>query len=128
MAIGGIQSYNIGPPDHPGANQGRIKAVAAVVSSLAASLDATTMYYAFKIVITRGKTVAPGPCSGCLGAACLVLNSILVRRLPGSSGDDFIQTPGPASVNWATWQGTGADCAAVPVRRATWGRLKSLYR
>lgn len=128
MAIGGIQSYNIGPPIHAGANQARIRAVAAVVSSLAASLNGTSMYYGFKIVITREKTQAPGPCSGCLGAACLVLNSVLVRRLPGSSGDEFIQQPGPGNANWATWQGAGADCAAVPVRRTTWGSLKSLYR
>lgn len=127
-AFGGIQSYNIGPPIHAGANQARIRAVAAVVSSLAASLNATSMYYGFRIVITREKTQAPGPCFGCLGAACLVFNSVLVRRLPGSSGDEFIQTPGPANANWATWQGAGANCAAVPVRRTTWGSLKSLYR
>jgi len=27
------------------------------------------------------------------------------------------------------WQGgAGADCAAVPVRRTTWGAVKALYR
>lgn len=126
--FGGIQGYSIGPPDHPMSNQSRIKVVAAVIASSAASLDATSMYYAVKIVISNEKTAPPGQCTGCQGAACLVLNSILVRRIPGSSGDEFLQTPGPANANWATWQGTAADCSMVPVRRATWGRLKSLYR
>jgi hypothetical protein len=62
--------------------------------------------------------------------ACLVLNSILVRRSPGAvGGDSFVSTPGPGDANRATWQGTGADCSAVPVRRqSTWGAVKSLYR
>ena len=129
QAVGGVQGYTVGPPDHPLPSQSRVKVVAAVPSNLAASLDAVSMYYAVKIVVSHTQTVLAGGCSGCLSAACLVLNSILIRRIPGATGgDEFLQTPGPANANWATWQGTGADCMAVPVRRATWGRLKSLYR
>ena len=37
-------------------------------------------------------------------------------------------TPVTAGSNIVTWQGVGADCNAVPVRNATWGAVKSLYR
>jgi hypothetical protein len=43
-------------------------------------------------------------------------------------GDLLLDTPGPEGANRATWQGSGADCDAVPVRARTWGLLKSLYR
>ncbi len=129
LAVTGIQSFSIGPPDHPFGNQARIKPVAAVLSSIPRTLDATSTYYGLKLVILNDHTVAL-PCAGCTGAACLVLNSILVRRSPGAIGGDIYLTgPGPANANWATWQqGTGADCIAVPVRKTTWGQLKSLYR
>ena len=39
------------------------------------------------------------------------------------------QTPGDGQANMVAWRsGSISDCVAVPVRRATWGRLKSLYR
>ena len=69
-------------------------------------------------------------CGGCAGSACLVLNGMWIRRQPGAVGGDvLLSEPGTGQANWATWQGgTGADCAAVPVRAVTWGRLKGLYR
>ena len=40
-----------------------------------------------------------------------------------------LETSGPSHANWVTWRGgSGADCAAVPVRARTWGQIKSLYR
>lgn len=125
-ASAGLQGYLIGEP-RGGANQARIKAVVGVPAVQARSLNATDMYYGVKLVIRNDKTAGTGACAGCLSPACLVLNSILVRRVSG--GDVFLQTPGPGNANWATWQGGGgASCLLVPVRSRTWGQVKSLYR
>jgi hypothetical protein len=125
-----IQGYTVGAPDHPGANQSRIKAVAAVPSDSASDLSAGIAYYGLKVVIRNGGSTGPGACAGCLSPLCLVLNSILVRRFPGAPGGDFtITTPGAANGNWATWRSAvGANCALVPVRKRTLGQLKVLYR
>ena len=126
-----IQGFTVGPPDHGVSNQARIKAVASVPSDSASDLAAGTAYYGLKIIIRNGQTTGgPSACAGCLPPLCLVLNSILVRRLPGAPGGDaMLTTPGPGNGTWATWRGgTGADCALVPVRNRTWGQLKALYR
>ena len=123
-----IQQYQVGAP-RGAPNQARILAVSFVPSSSAASLDATQTYYAARVILRNGNTTGLQACTGCVGGACLVLNSILVRRLPGSSGDLYLETPIAPGANWATWRGGGgASCSAVPARRSTWGALKSLYR
>ena len=124
-----IQAYDAGEPrGQP--NQIRIKAVAGVPASSARTLDASTRYNALKLVIRSVLSAPPGECSGCSDPACLVLNSILVRRIAGSPGGDIQLTlPGGANQNRATWQGgVGVDCGLVPARRSTWGEIKSLYR
>jgi hypothetical protein len=126
-----IQGFTVGPPDHGVSNQARIKAVASVPSDSASDLAAGTAYYGLKIIIRNGQTTGgPLVCSGCLPPLCLVLNSILVRRVPGAPGGDVtLTTPGVGNGNWATWRGgAGANCALVPVRNRTWGQLKALYR
>lgn len=127
--IAELAGYIPGQPGG-GAGQARIKVTASVRPEYARSLDATSMYYAVRIVLTNARTVGSPSCFGCDGAACLVLNSILIGRLDGSPGGNvFLQAPGPGEANWARWQGgTGADCAAVPVRNRAWGQLKGLYR
>jgi hypothetical protein len=119
-------------PGQPGgaASQARIKVTASVLPADARSLDGTSMYYAARIVLKNNRTVDTEVCAGCEGAACLVLNSILIGRLAGSTGGDyFLQTPGASDANWARWQGGGgADCSTVPVRSRAWGQLKGLYR
>lgn len=122
-----LQGYDLGQP-FGGANQARIKVVAAVPSIDARMLLAGTPYTAMALRLDNFRSSGGGSCPGCEGSACLVLNSLLVKRLPGGSGDVFLQIPGPADGNFATWNGVGANCAAVPVRTATWGRVKSLYR
>jgi hypothetical protein len=110
------------------ASQVRIKVTASVLPADARTVNDTDMYYAARITLTNNRTVGSPSCAGCSGAACLVLNSILIGRLDGSP-NFFLQTPGPSEANWARWQGgTGADCAAVPVRNRAWGQLKGLYR
>jgi hypothetical protein len=130
-AAGGLQDYTVGQP-RGGANQARIRVAAALLPSFGyATLDATSLYYAAKLTLTNNNTVAPAAvCDGCLGPACLVLNSIIVRRQPGAIGGDItLTTPGPGDANFATWQGgAGANCTLVPVRAVTWGRIKGLYR
>jgi len=124
-----IQGFDIGMPRNQ-PNQIRIKAVAGLPASSAATLDATTRYDALKLVFSATLSAPPGECAGCIEPACLVLNSVLIRRIPGSPGGDIQLTyPGGTNQNHVTWQGgTGADCALVPVRRTTWGEIKSFYR
>ena len=128
-AIAGIAGYT---PMQPGgaASQARIKVTASVNPSDARTVDGTSMYYAARITLKHDRTTGAGSCSGCEGSACLVLNSIIIGRLAGSTGGNhFLQMPGPGEANWARWQGGGgANCAAVPVRNRAWGQLKGLYR
>jgi hypothetical protein len=109
-----------------GASQARIVLACALLPDSAERLEASTMYHAVRLVLRNQRT---SQCPGCALPACLVLNSILVGRLPGAPGGDLlIQTPGPDLANRATWQGGAGECAAVPVRPGSWGRIKSLYR
>jgi len=128
-AIAQVAEYLPGQPGGA-SNQARIKVTASVLPSEARSLDATSMYYAARVMIKNNKTVEPTGCAGCDQPACLVLNSILIGRLAGSAGGDyFLQTAGVGQANWARWQGGGgADCQSVPVRSRAWGQLKGLYR
>ena len=128
-AIAQVADYIPGQPGGA-ASQARIKVTASVLPPDARTLDATSMYYAVRVILKNTKTVAPTGCAGCSEPACLVLNSILIGRLAGSTGGDyFLQTPGPGDANWARWQGGGgANCQSVPVRSRAWGQLKGLYR
>ena len=127
-AFGGNQGISIGPPDHPFANQARLKEVAAVTSTQAVTLSAGTTYGLLKVAINSNRTVSGPACTGCDGSACLVFNSVLIRVLPSAGSDVTISAPAAPESNWATWQGTAANCTLVPTRRSTWGAIKSLYR
>jgi hypothetical protein len=125
-----LQGYYLTEP-RGGSNQASIRVAASLLPSAGyALLDSSSMYLGARLSLSNALTVGVTSCGGCLDPACLVLNSILVRRQPGATGGDvFLGVPGPDDANWATWRGgTGADCAAVPVRSVTWGRLKGLYR
>ena len=122
----GLAGYYAGEP-RGGAGQARIRITFAVASGQYLRLDAERMYYAARVVFKNRRTTS---CLGCSTPACLVLNSILIGRLPGAPGGDHVclEVPGPNLANRATWQGVGGDCNAVPVKVRTWGQLKSLYR
>ena len=129
LSSGGLLGYSVGMP-RGGPNQARITVGFAVPSNQPRALNATDMYYAARLVLSNAGTAS---CSGCSGAACLVLESIQVlrpSRPPGApSGDVVITAPGAGNGNWAGWETlTSASCQAVPVRTATWGQIKSLYR
>lgn len=125
---GGLQSYTLGLP-HGQSNQARIRIAFGVPPDQRRAMNATDMYYAARILLSNAGSSL---CEGCDGAACLVLNSILIRRPPrpegAPSGDLLVTAPGPGGANWAVWQRSGASCQAVPVRKLTWGAVKSLYR
>ena len=124
-----IQGYTPGDP-RGGTAQARIKVVETLPAPFVASLTAGPMVHGVIVVIDNQKTSGAGFCAGCLTRVCLVLNSIWIRRTLDATGGDqlLVQTVTPGS-NWAVWQqGTALDCTAVPVRRATWGQIKSLYR
>jgi hypothetical protein len=126
--VASFPSYAVTQP-RGAANQARIKAGVGVLPSDPRILAADTPYHAVRLGVVTNLTTGMGACTGCTGKACLVLNSIWIKRTPGAQGGDvFVSTPGPAEANWAAWQGTGANCTAVPVRRSTWGAVKSLYR
>jgi hypothetical protein len=129
LGVGGLQSFTVGQP-RGGLNQARMRLALAVLFDDMRTLSAGAVYYAARIAIDNVATAGPGSCDGCAGAACLVLNSIMVGRPPGSpSGNVLVESPGSAGSNWATWQGgAGANCQSVPARRRTWGQVKSLYR
>jgi hypothetical protein len=128
QAVSEIQAYNAGEP-RGGPNQARIKAVCGIVPSLARTLDDTSVYYGMKLVIQNTRSTGAAACAGCLQSACLVLNSIEVKRVAGAPGGDLVlATPAPVNGNWARWQGGVVNCGLVPVRNMTWGRVKSLYR
>jgi hypothetical protein len=126
--VASFPSYTVTQP-RGGANQARIKAGVGVLPSDPRALLADTPYHAVRIVIVANQTTGTSACAGCTGKACLVLNSLWIKRLPGAQGGDvFVSAPGPAEGNWAAWQDIGANCSAVPVRSSTWGAVKSLYR
>jgi hypothetical protein len=127
-AFGGNQGFSIGPPDHPLMDQARLKEVAAVTSTQAVTLNPGTTYGLLKVLINSSNTTGPSACAGCGGSACVVFNSVKILVLPGSGSDVFLSAPASPESNWATWQGTSANCNAVPVRHTTWGQIKSLYR
>jgi hypothetical protein len=116
-------------PGAPGGrdSQARIRATVSIVATEPAlTLEAARQYYGLKLILSNRGTAA---CTGCDKAACLVLNSIWLKRPGVPGGDVLLTTPGPLDANWARWRGaSGLDCTAVPVRRSTWGQVKSLYR
>ncbi len=125
----GVASFQGWFPNQPGnsSRHGRLLVAAAVLAEQAVSLDALVPYTACRVLL---RTNATENCEGCATPACLVFNSLLLRRLPGSSVEEvFLSVAESPGSNFVSWQGgSGADCQAVPARRSTWGAVKALYR
>jgi hypothetical protein len=68
-------------------------------------------------------------CQGCQDAVCLVFNETIIYQTAGTPGGDQDITTG-GQRNFVTWQSaTGTDCPGpTPTHKATWGKVKSLYR
>ena len=106
---------------------GRLLVAVGTLPGMLATLPAGDALALCRLALRGDNTLT---CSGCTIPACLVFNSIIIRRLPGSSPEEIIisneESVGSARVFWQ--DGTGADCQSVPTRRSTWGAVKSLYR
>jgi hypothetical protein len=79
-------------------------------------------YYAFKVNLLHSKTTGTGSCAGCSTPVNIVLDEIQLFQPPEQGNDPRILTPG------ATNAVAGFQAGPTPVRNATWGQVKSLYR
>lgn len=123
-----VQSWEATQP-RGAANTARVLLVTGVAAAGFVRVDPAVPYYAGVLRIANSSTVGAGACSGCSAQACLVFNSVQLVRHPAASPTEIeLVHTGAGTPNWITWQGTSADCQAVPARRRTWGQIKSLYR
>ena len=83
-------------------------------------------YFAFNIVLSNTKTTGVGNCAGCNLAHCIVFNNL--KMVVGTADGAILGTPEAPGSNVITWQGAGANCAAVPTKNTTWTQVKALYR
>lgn len=108
-------------------NRGRLLVAVAALPGTTARFESGTPLALCRLALRSDNTLT---CTGCSTPACLVFNSIVIRRFPGSQWEEATvsseEVAGAARVKWQG--GLGADCAAVPTRRSTWGSVKSLYR
>ncbi len=126
--VGGLIGWNHGGSIAPAdtASHRRI-VVAAAVDVPGVNLAANTDYFLFTVNIDNINTTDPGSCAGCTQPVCVVLNSM--RFTTTAAQVTTLTSARVAGGNFATWQGgAGASCASVPVKRATWGAVKALYR
>jgi len=123
-AAGGLAAIKSNQPI--GANTCRILSGFAVAAAAAATIPANTEMFAFNLVISNTKTTGTGSCAGCTTSACLVFQNMKVAI--GTTNLPDLNSGNTAGSNIITWQGTAANCAAVPTRNATWSGVKSLYR
>jgi hypothetical protein len=123
-----VQGWLLGTPANSN-RHARMLVAAGVVAENAVKFDANVPYSLCRILLdSRNSTLCP---TGCTTPACMVFNSVLLRRVPGSTVEEvLVSTPEVAGNNWLMWQPTlgSANCASVPVRRSTWGAVKALYR
>jgi hypothetical protein len=98
------------------------------VDIVALPASSGTEYFAFNMVLSNTKTTGTGSCAGCATPMCLVFNNVKgAIATPGVYTINIGAANSPSS-NVITWQGAGADCAAVPTKNTTWSQVKSLYR
>ena len=127
--------------DNLGPNAARLRMV--VARTTAVTMTASTEYQLFCIVIDSRNTkvnAADGTtwaCAGCLDPACFVFNQLIIEIPPvGAFNGQYVisnETMGgsrcnlgggvPDHRNYVTWQS-----GTVPVKRTTWGLVRSLYR
>jgi hypothetical protein len=127
--VGGGSIYIAAPPEYPLSmqpNTARLEAVFAIPPADAKRVPSDSEWYAFCVVIRNDHTIA-GTCAGCSIPVCIAFSELNLSQ-PGGFATFLTTSPSPGG-NMITWQGgLGANCALVPVKRTTWGELKSLYR
>jgi hypothetical protein len=127
--LAGVGDFNhegtIAPADT--ASHRRIVSFGAHVGTPYPDLAANQDYFLFNVIMFNYFTTGPSGCAGCTLPVCIVLNSIHFN--PQSANELLITSANSPGSNFATWQGgSGANCMNVPVRQATWGAVKALYR
>jgi hypothetical protein len=120
-AVGGISSYRIG---YGGDNRARIVGSFAVPSTDPAPLEEGVEVFAFRLLISHGKTVGTSGCTGCEVPVCLVVTQLVVKF--GSGLPDRVIS-GPLLSDFVMWHDSPQLCT-TPTRNRTWGAIKSLYR
>ncbi len=117
-AAGGF-AYDVG---YGAANRSRLRIQLAVPFENRGFIDQSAEWYAFKVNLLRAKTTGTGSCVGCMEATNVVLDEIQLFQPPEQNNDPRISAPSAAG-NTAGYQ-----AGPTPVRNATWGQVKSLYR
>jgi hypothetical protein len=127
LGTGSFQGWITGTPGWS-TRHARLLVASGVLPQDAVTLLANDIYTACRVLLRTTNTTLCN--DGCTTPACLVFNSLLVRRLHTPADEEIlISGPEAGGSDRAVWQGgTGADCQAVPTRRATWGAVKALYR
>jgi hypothetical protein len=125
-------------PGYGGPDRARLQGVFARTASGAGALTFGVQYYVANINLDTQHTV-PDPtdptiyvCPGCQDGVCIVFNSCKFDQPPGTANGD-ITVDTQATRQFVTWQGAVGigpnQCpTATPTHRATWGKVKSLYR
>ena len=126
----GTGSFQGWIPGTPGSSSRHARLLVAVgtLPQDAVTLLGNATYTACRIILRTVNTVACN--DGCSTPACMVFNSLLIRRLHTPADEEIlISGPEMGLSDRTFWQGVGgADCTAVPTRRTTWGAVKALYR
>ena len=127
LGTGSFQGWIPGTPG--GSNRhARLLVAAGTLPQNAVTLVANQTYTACRILLRTTNTTTCN--EGCSTPACMVFNSLLIRQFHTPTDlETLISGPDLGGSDRAFWQGgAGADCAAVPIRRTTWGAVKALYR
>jgi len=123
----GLQDFNYLIGYH-GPSTARITGFGVIPGHGTVAVEPGSEYYGISLTIDREKTVGTGACAGCTDPVCLVFNEMTLYDEFGIKS--FFTNP--RDRNCATWQGGqigGPGCpAATPTNKATWGRIKALYR
>jgi hypothetical protein len=130
QSVGGIGAYNqeLGTVDPSlTTRHRRLKIALAVPLAGLAELAAGQEYFSCNVTINHAKTVGTGACAGCAGSVCLLLASLKVTTSIAAN-DVTLNQAAVSGSNIVQWQGPGANCQLVPVKRTTWGRVKGRYR
>lgn len=110
-----------------GVHQLRVNVVVDIPYSAAVPLDPATEYFAARLAINHQKTVGAGSCAGCAQSMCISIStgaSYTVANPANPTRSPLWSDHGSSVV----WNGITSCERFVPVRNATWGTIKSLYR
>ena len=102
-------------PETPATNRARLVFTAFVLPAQAVALTAGQTFHAVDLRMSSRGTIGTGACNGCASSACLVFNSVLLKRLPGSSGPDVLLSD-PAAACTGDFDGDGEVAINEAVR------------